>query len=91
MKYIGSFYNLIAKLTFASAYLIMSFPGEYQDPGLDHSYAAMSAPSLSGDLIESPPSPSDNSEELPPSPSDSPVTSRAAVADLVRLVSLLNP
>ena len=69
----------------------MSFPGEYQDPGLDHSYAAMSAPSLSGDLIESPPSPSDNSEELPPSPSDSPVTSRAAVADLVRLVSLLNP
>ena len=68
----------------------MSYPGEYQDPGLDHSYAAVSASSLSGDLFESPPSPSDDSEELQPSPFSSPGVSRAAVADLVRLVSLLN-
>ena len=40
--------------------------------------------------VASPPSPSDGLEELEPSPSNSPVTSRAAIADLVQLVSLLN-
>ena len=68
----------------------MSIPGEYQDPRLDHSYAVMSAPSLSGDLVESPPSPSDSSEEFEPSHFNSPVTARAAIADVVQLVSLLN-
>ena len=40
--------------------------------------------------VASPPSPSDGLEELEPSPSNSPVTSRAAIGDLVQLVSLLN-
>ena len=66
----------------------MPVPGDNHNPGLDHSYAAVSAPPSSGDsavLTLSHPCDSDE-----PSPSPSANSSREAIADLVRSDSLPN-